>query len=67
MNNLVHKIPADVTAFLEKSVKSRGMVKYLSHDIIGKDLLNEAYTSGVGNLEHWKDELRNGSDQKLVA
>lgn len=43
------------------------MVKYLSHDIIGKDLLNEAYTSGVGNLEHWKDELRNGSDQKLVA
>ena len=59
VNNLVHKVAPEAVTFLENSVKRRGMLKYMSHDVIGKDLLNEGYTSGVGILEPWKDELRN--------
>ena len=67
VNNLVHKVAPEAVTFLENSVKRRGMLKYMSHDVIGKDLLNEGYTSGVGILEPWKDELRNDGGQKLVT
>ena len=67
VNNLVHKVAPEAVAFLENSVKRRGMLKYMSHDIIRRDLLNEGYTSGVGILEPWKDELRNDGEQKLVT
>ena len=41
------------------------MTRYLSHDVIEKDLLNSSFSSGVNGLEHWKDQLRNNDD--LVA
>ena len=44
VNNLVHKVAPEAVTFLENSVKRRGMLKYMSHDVIGKDLLNEGYT-----------------------
>ena len=67
VSNLVHKVASEAVTFLEKSVKRRGMLKYISHDVIGKDLLNEGYTSGLGVLEACKDELRNDGEQKLVT
>lgn len=56
------KIPKPAVDYLEKSVKSRGMNRYLSHEVIGRDLLNASFTCGFAALEHWREELRNTDD-----
>lgn len=65
--NLLNKVSPKAVTFLEQSVKSRGMLKYLSVDVIGKDVLNRGWSSGSGTLEVWKEKLRNNSDDTLVA
>lgn len=67
MINLLNKVSPKAVTFLEQSVKSRGMLKYLSVDVIGKDVLNRGWSSGSGTLEVWKEKLRNNSDDTLVA
>lgn len=59
VSNLMTKIPRAAVDFLTESVRSRGMSRYLSHEVLGKDLLNSSFTSGINGLEHWKDQLRN--------
>ncbi|CAK9057903.1 Uncharacterized protein SCF082_LOCUS30979 [Durusdinium trenchii] len=62
VSNLMCKIPKPAVDYLEKSVKSRGMNRYLSHEVIGRDLLNASFTCGFAALEHWREELRNTDD-----
>lgn len=38
------------------------MNRYLSHEVIGRDLLNASFTCGFAALEHWREELRNTDD-----
>ena len=64
--NLLTKVPEEAVTFLERSVKVRGMSRYLSNEVIGRDLLNLNYSSASGVTEAWKDQLRNTSDNKLV-
>ena len=64
--NLLTKVPEEAVAFLERSVKVRGMNRYFSNEVIGRDLLNLNYSSASGVTEAWKDQLRNTSDNKLV-
>lgn len=59
---LMTKVSKPVTDFLSQSVKVRGMQRYLSHEIISKDLLTPAFSSGVNALEHWRDQLRNDDE-----
>ena len=65
VSNLMTRVPTAAVAYLTTSVRSRGMSRYLSHEIVGKDLLNAAYSSGINGLEEWKDQLRNS--EELVA
>ncbi|CAK9085882.1 FO synthase subunit 1 [Durusdinium trenchii] len=62
VSNLMCKIPTEAVVFLEASVKCRGMLRYLSHDILGRDLLNAGFSSGLNGLEHWKEDLRNTTE-----
>ena len=59
VSNLMTKIPECVVNFLTESVKCRGMSRYISHDVLAKDVFNTAWTSGINGLEHWKEQLRN--------
>ena len=67
MINLLNKVSAKAVTCLEQSVKSCGMLRYLSVDVIGKDVLNRNWSSGTGTLEAWKEKLRNNNDDKLVT
>ena len=62
VSNLMTKIDQPVVDYLCASIKKRGMAKFLSHDIVAKDILNASWSSGQGNLEHWKDQLRNTNE-----
>ncbi|CAK9009367.1 Uncharacterized protein SCF082_LOCUS10261 [Durusdinium trenchii] len=64
--NLMTKVPACAVEFLTQSVKARGMSRYMSHDILGKDLFNASFSSGTGCLEHWKDQLRNNDELVML-
>ena len=63
---LMTKVQKEVAERLCAAVKSRGMAKLLTHDLLSKGLLNLAWTSGIGPTEAWKEELRNRDDGVLV-
>lgn len=66
VSNLVSKISPKAVQFLTNSVRSRGMLKYIQHDLLGKDVLNQHWTSGINQFEQWKEEFRNKDDDQLV-
>ncbi|CAK9093865.1 FO synthase subunit 1, partial [Durusdinium trenchii] len=62
-------IYATLSAFTDVKAQvhaNRGMSRYLSHEIVGKDLLNAAYSSGINGLEEWKDQLRNSEELVML-
>ena len=59
VSNLMTRVPETVTQALCDVVAIRGMTKFLSHDILARDILNKNFTSGINGLESWKDVLRN--------
>ena len=61
------KMATPVVDSLAHAVKTRGMSKFLTHECLAKDILNTAFSSGVSGLEHWRDQLRNEEDGKLVS
>ncbi|CAL1141851.1 unnamed protein product [Cladocopium goreaui] len=52
---------------ITESVKIRGMHRFLTHDAIGRGIFSTGFSSGIGNIEAWKDELTNRDDQELVG
>ena len=50
---------------ITESVKIRGMHRFLTHDAIGRGIFSTGFSSGIGNIEAWKDELTNRDDQEL--
>ena len=59
-------IAQPVVAILEAAVKQRGMQRFLNHEVLSKGVLSSSWSSGVGQMESWKDELRNRDDNVLV-
>ena len=59
-------IPPSIVDRLEDAVKKRGMQNFLLHDALSKGIFHSTWSSGIGLLESWKDELRN-RDDKLLA
>lgn len=60
------RISPAVAERLTDAVRARGMLRFLTHETLAKGVLNKAWTSGVGALEAWQDELRNREDDALV-
>lgn len=65
VSNIMSKIDPLAVRFLTDSVRSRGVKYYIQHEVIGKDLLNLHFTSGIGERECWKEEFRNMDDGEL--
>ena len=64
--NLKKKIHPTVVNELREAVNCRGMGKLLTHELIAKELLNPTFSSGMGTIEQWKEECRNGPDNELA-
>ena len=60
------KMSAQAVTFLTNSVRSRGMMKYLQRDVIGRDICNVNFSSGIQGFEQWKEEFRNHENDELV-
>ena len=67
VSNLMTNISEKAVRFITDSVRARGMLKYISHDILGRNLLNRNFTSGVAAHEAWKNEFRNKDDDILAS
>lgn len=66
VSNIMTKMSAQAVTFLTNSVRSRGMMKYLQHDVIGRDICNVNFSSGIQGFEQWKEEFRNHENDELV-
>ena len=66
VSNLMQHIHPEVVEAMSVAVTVRGMNKFCNHDVLGRDLLNTSWSSGINQLEHWKDILRNEADGVLV-
>ena len=66
IHNLQSKVSPAVARALKEVVRVRGMRGFLQHEAIAKDLFNHAYTSGVGGLEVWSNQLMNKDDNALA-
>eukprot|EP00438_Fugacium_kawagutii_P006468 Skav206265 [mRNA] locus=scaffold265:244596:255091:- [translate_table: standard] len=53
--SLLCKVPEAIRDRLEAAVKTRGMSKLLSHDVIGKGCFDLGWTSASGSTESWFD------------
>lgn len=65
---LTTKTPAAAVEALRAAVRSRGMRMFLLHETIAKEIFCNAFTSGVGPLSMWEEQLTNLDDgeHKLV-
>ena len=65
--NLMTKIHPDVVEKLASAVKTRGMVRFLEHSVLAKDIMNQSFSSGINGYESWKDYLRNDESGTLES
>ena len=64
--NLRCKVAPPVLNKLSEAVRRRGLAKLLTHDVIAKELMNINFSSGIGPMEQWKEELRNRDNNQLA-
>lgn len=63
----MEKIPQAIVDQLREDIRPRGMGKWISHEILARDLFNRGFSSGLGVMESWSEQLTNGSDDELVS
>ena len=66
VSSLMTAISPHIVERLEDAVKKRGLQKFLLHEVLSKGIFHSSWTSGTGECEAWKDELRNRDDCVLV-
>lgn len=67
VSNLQCRVPEHIVAALSEAVRTRGLSKLVTHELLAKDLLNKSFSSGLGQMEAWKEELRNKPNNKIAA
>lgn len=65
--NIMTGVPETIVNRLEEAVRSRGMLRFLNHDVLGQKVLNLGFSSGIHALEAWREELRSKDDLELVS
>ena len=67
VSNLQCRVPEHIVATLTEAVRTRGLSKLVTHELLAKDLLNKTFSSGSSQVEAWKEELRNKPNNKIVS
>lgn len=65
VSNLQLRISKKVVAQLRNDVRSRGMTKWLSHELLSRDLFNQGFSSGTGCYDAWSEQLTNSATDEL--
>ena len=65
--NIMSGVPESIVNRLEDAVRSRGMLRFINHDVIGQKVMNLGFSSGIHALESWREELRRKDDLSLVS
>ncbi len=60
------KVEPALVETLCAAVKIRGMAKFMTHEVLARDVLNSGFTSAHGPTEQWKEVCRNGQDGAVV-
>ena len=65
VSNLMENIPKHIVAQLREDIRSRGMNKWINHDIIAREFFNRGFSSGVGIYESWNEPCTAAADDEL--
>lgn len=66
VSNLRCHVSTEILQMVTESVRKRGMRSFVSHEMLGKDVLNLGFSSGKDKWEAWHSELTNAADNELV-
>ncbi|CAE7389031.1 unnamed protein product [Symbiodinium sp. CCMP2592] len=68
VQQLITAVPKDVKNALETAVKQRGMVKFLGHEAVARQLFSASYTNTSPGMDAWRDQLTNApGDSRIVT
>ena len=68
VSNLQAHVSPTVTELLKEATRGRGMRRWITHDMLAREMFNLTWSSGQsGPLCAWVVELTNKPDDKLVA
>ncbi|CAK9076028.1 unnamed protein product [Durusdinium trenchii] len=56
---LATAVPEPICSELQQLVTTRGMSRFLNHDVIGKGTFSTGFSSGIGPAESWSEALTN--------
>ena len=52
---------------LVQAVRKRGVTKFLSHEVLAKQVFSQAWSSGQQAMEAWCDQLTNAAGEPKIA
>ncbi|CAE7294563.1 unnamed protein product, partial [Symbiodinium sp. CCMP2592] len=68
VQQLITAVPKDVKNALETAVKQRGMVKFLGHEAVARQLFSASYINTSPGMDAWRDQLTNApGDSRIVT
>ena len=65
--NLQTRVAKPVVEKMKEAVAMRGLGKLVTHELLAKDLLNQNFSSGLGQVAAWQEECRNQPDNRLAT
>lgn len=65
--NLQTKVAKSVVDKMKDAVAKRGLGKLVTHELLAKDILNQNFSSGLGQAAAWQEECRNLPDNRLAT
>ncbi|CAE7798012.1 unnamed protein product [Symbiodinium sp. CCMP2592] len=67
VQQLITAVPKDVKNALETAVKQRGMVKFLGHEAVARQLFSASYINTSPGMDAWRDQLTNAPGDSRIA
>lgn len=64
---LTKDVPECIVQALEHAVKTRGMQRFMNHDVVGKGLFSTGWSSGIAGAESWAEQLTNLANDNTLA
>lgn len=64
---LTSAVPDTIVSELSQLVTTRGMVRFLNHDVIGKGTFSTGFSSGIGTADCWAEPLTNLPKDRTLA
>ncbi|CAE7037701.1 cofG [Symbiodinium sp. CCMP2592] len=67
VQQLITAVPEDVKNALAAAVKRRGMVKFVGHEALARQIFSASYTNTSPGVDAWRDLLTNAPGDSRIA